>query len=138
METLCKAFDLEHLLNDPDLAENRDRVIHKDKFLPQIIDKFRALTKAELMEKIETLGLPFAPIGKPEEMFEDPHLNAAGGLLDMEMENGERCKLPALPISLDGQRLGLNLNPPKAGEHTEELLLALGLDVSQLKSNGVI
>jgi len=135
---LCNAFGLEHLLEDPELAENRDRVIHKDKFLPQIIDKFKSMTKAELMKKIENLGLPFAPIGKPEEMFDDPHLNAGGGLLDMEMEDGERCKLPALPISLDGERLGLNLDPPKAGEHTDELLRALGLDVAELKSKGVI
>jgi len=135
---LCKAFGLEHLLEDPDLVENRDRVIHKDKFLPQIIDKFKSMTKTELMEKIENLGLPFAPIGKPEEMFDDPHLNTGGGLLDMEMEDGGRCKLPALPISLDGERLGLNLDPPKAGEHTEELLGALGLNVAELKTKGVI
>ena len=135
---LCEAFDLQHLLKDPDLTENRDRVIHKDKFLPQIIAKFKSLTKAELMEKIENLGLPFAPIGKPEEMFDDLHLNAEGGLLDMEMENGERCKLPALPISLDGERLGLHLDPPKAGEHTESLLKDMGLDIGELKAKGVI
>ena len=135
---LCEAFGLEHLLNNPELAENRDRVIHKDKFLPQIIEKFKSMTKSELMEKIENLGLPFAPIGRPEDMFDDPHLNAGAGLIDMEMEDGERCKLPALPISLDGERLGLHLNPPKAGEHTEELLGALGLDIADLKSKGVI
>ena len=135
---LCNAFGLEHLLDNPDLAENRDRVIHKDKFLPQIIEKFKSMTKAELMEKIENLGLPFAPIGRPEDMFDDPHLNAKGGLLDMEMEDGGRCKLPALPISLDGQRLRLHLDPPKAGEHTEELLTQLGLDIPKLKSKGVI
>lgn len=135
---LCEAFDLHHLLDDPELAENRDRVIHKDKFLPQIIARFKALTKAELMDKIENLGLPFAPIGKPEDMFDDPHLNAAGGLLDMEMEDGGRCKLPALPISLNGERLGLTMDPPKAGEHTDEILAALGLDVSALRQKGVI
>tara|TARA_Y100000385_G_scaffold82698_1_gene84684 strand:+ start:64 stop:1275 length:1212 start_codon:yes stop_codon:yes gene_type:complete len=135
---LCNAFGLEHLLEDSELAENRDRVIHKDKFLPQIVEKFKLLTKAELMEKIENLGLPFSPIGKPEEMFDDLHLNAGGGLLDMEMEDGERCKLPALPISFDGERLGLHLDPPKAGEHTEEQLQKLGLDIAELKSKGII
>lgn len=135
---LCEAFDLHHLLDDPELVQNRDRVIHKDKFLPQIIARFKALTKAELMEKIENLGLPFAPIGKPEDMFDDPHLNAAGGLLDMEMEDGGRCKLPALPISLNGERLGLKMDPPKAGEHTVEILAALGLDVTALREKGVI
>jgi len=135
---LCNAFGLQHLLEDPDLVENRDRVIHKDKFLPQIIETFKSMTKADLMEKIENLGLPFAPIGKPEELFDDPHLNAAGGLLDMEMEDGGRCKLPALPISLNGVRPGLHMDPPKAGEHTEEILKNLGLDVAAMKDSGII
>jgi len=125
---LCNAFGLEHLLEDPELAENRDRVIHKDKFLPQIMDKFKSMNKAELMDKIENLGLPFAPIGKPEELFEDPHLNASGGLLDMEMEDGGRCKLPALPVSFDGNRPGLSLDPPKVGEHNTEVLKSAGFD----------
>ncbi len=137
-KTLCEAFDLHHLLNDPDLVENRDRVIHKDKFLPLLIEKFKSMNKSELMEKIENLGLPFAPIGKPEDMFDDPHLNASAGLLDMEMEDGGRCKLPALPISLDGERLGLHLDPPKAGEHTREILTRLGFDIAEFENKGVI
>ena len=136
--TLCEAFDLQHLLDDPDLAENRDRVIHKDKFLPQIEAAFAQLTKAELMARIEHLGLPFAPIGKPEDMFDDPHLNAGGGLLDMEMEDGARTKLPALPISLDGARPALHRDPPKAGEHTEEVLAEAGVDVDALREAGAV
>ena len=137
-KTLCEAMGLEHLLNDPQLAENRDRVIHKDKFLPQIIEVFKSMTKAELMAKMEHLGLPFAPVGKPEEMFDDVHLNASGGLLDMEMEDGQRCKLPALPISMDGARPGLHLDPPKVGEHNLEILSGLDLDAAALKTQGVI
>jgi len=135
---LCEAFGLSHLLNDPELTENRDRVIHKDKFLPQIIQRFKSMTKAELMEKMETLGLPFAPIAKPEELFDDPHLNSHGGLLDMAMEDGERCKLPALPMSLNGSRPALRMDPPKTGEHTEEILRELGLSTEDLRNDGVI
>lgn len=140
-KTLCNAFGLEHLLNDPDLAENRDRVIHKDRFLPEVEAAFKALTKAELMEKIEHLGLPFAPIGKPEDMFDDPHLNASGGLLDMEMEDGTPAKLPALPVALNGQRIGLRLSPPKAGEHTDAVLSETGLSdpqIAALRDAGLI
>lgn len=131
---LCEAFGLEHLLKDPELAENRDRVIHKDRFLPEIEAAFKALTKAELMEKIEHLGLPFAPIGKPEDMFDDPHLNASGGLLDMELEQGQNAKLPALPVALDGGRVGLRLSPPKVGEHTDAVMNETGLSEDQIKA----
>lgn len=138
---LCEAFGLEHLLDDPDLAANRDRVIHTDRFLPQIINKFKSMSKADLMEKIENLGLPFAPIGKPEDLFDDPHLNATGGLLDMEMEDGGRCKLPALPVSFDGVRPGLELDPPKVGEHNEEIMHSIGLspeEIEIMKSKGIL
>ncbi|MEL6687921.1 MAG: CaiB/BaiF CoA-transferase family protein, partial [Pseudomonadota bacterium] len=131
---LCEAFGLEHLLEDPDLAENRDRVIHKDRFLPEIEAAFKALTKAELMEKIEHLGLPFAPIGKPEDMFDDPHLNASGGLLDMELEDGQAAKLPALPVALNGDRIGLRLSPPKIGEHTHAVMQEAGLSEDQISA----
>jgi crotonobetainyl-CoA:carnitine CoA-transferase CaiB-like acyl-CoA transferase len=133
-KTLCNAFGLDHLLEDPDLAENRDRVIHKDRFLPEIEAAFKALTKAELMAKIEHLGLPFAPIGKPEDMFDDPHLNASGGLLDMELEDGQRAKLPALPVALDGERIALRHSPPKIGEHTETVLKEAGLSDAQISA----
>ena len=46
-KTLCNAFGLEHLLEDPDLVENRDQVVHKDRFLPEIQAAFKALTKVE-------------------------------------------------------------------------------------------
>ena len=102
---LCEAFGLEHLLTDPGLAENRDRVIHKDKFLPQIIEKFKSMTKSELMEKIENLGLPFAPIGRPEDMFDDPLMQAqASSIWKWKMEsvaNSPPCRL-ALMVNVLG------------------------------------
>ena len=71
-------------------------------------------------------------------MFDDPHLNAGDGLLDMEIEDGTRTKLPNLPIALDGARLPLRNDPPKAGEHTEAVFKAAGLDVGTLKASGAI
>jgi len=74
-------------------------------------------------------------------MFDDPHLNAGGGLLDMEMEDGERCKLPALPVSLDGERFGLAMDPPKVGEHNKEVLNSIGLsddEVDTMQADGLI
>ena len=90
---------------------------------------------------LEEVGLPFAPISKPEDLFEDPHLNAKGGLLDLELPDGTPVKLPALPVEMDGARPGLRLNPPKVGEHTTELLDGLGLsakDIQCLAASGVI
>ena len=77
-------------------------------------------------------GLPFAPITRPEDLFDDPHLNAQGGLLDVTLPDGGTTKLPSLPISMSGERLGLSLNPPRIGEHSRDVLKRLGHSSAQI------
>ncbi len=137
----CDAFGLETLANDESLTENRDRVLKRDVIMPIVRAAFKTFTKAELMEKLERTGLPFAPISRPEDLFDDPHLNAGGGLLDLEMEDGTLTKLPALPISLNNKRLCKRLNPPKVGEHTNAILASAGYsnqEIAQLRQADVI
>lgn len=125
-KSFCAAFDLTDWANDPDLSENNNRVARRDEIIPVLRDLFVTYSKEELMNRLEQTGLPFAPITRPEDLFEDPHLNAKGGLLDLELPDGGRVKLPALPITMDYERCGLTLNPPKIGEHSVEILASLG------------
>ncbi|WP_291075360.1 CaiB/BaiF CoA-transferase family protein [Hyphomonas sp.] len=125
-KSFCAAFDLTDWANDPDLSENNNRVARRDEIIPVLRDLFVTYTKEALMNRLEQTGLPFAPITRPEDLFEDPHLNAKGGLLDLELPDGGRVKLPALPITMDDERCGLTLNPPKIGEHSVEILASLG------------
>jgi crotonobetainyl-CoA:carnitine CoA-transferase CaiB-like acyl-CoA transferase len=78
------------------------------------------------MAKCDALGLPFAPITRPEDLFDDPHLNASGGMTEITLPNGVKTRLPVLPMEIDGRRLGARLDLPRIGEHTRELLEALG------------
>ena len=61
-------------------------------------------------------------------MFEDPHLNDSGGLLDIDLPQGGQTKLPALPIQMKGNRFGVKHQVPELGEHTREVLKDLGFD----------
>jgi crotonobetainyl-CoA:carnitine CoA-transferase CaiB-like acyl-CoA transferase len=127
---LCEAFDLQALAADRSLDTNNDRVTHKDRILPVIKDTFLKYSKAELMAKLETTGLPFAPIAKPEQLFDDPHLAANQGLLPITVTDGprkgERTRLPALPLEMDGRRFGVHRDVPRAGQHTREVLAEAG------------
>ncbi len=80
---------------------------------------------------MEAAGLPFAPIMKPEDLLDDPHLLATGGLADIRLTDGARAgqtvKTTLFPFTLDGERLGVKLNPPRRGEHTREVLREVGL-----------
>ncbi|HBH89712.1 MAG TPA: formyl-CoA transferase, partial [Hyphomonadaceae bacterium] len=137
----CEAFGLAEWAGDESLAQNNERVARRDEIMPVLRALFETYSKDDLMVILEEVGLPFAPISKPEDLFDDPHLNAKGGLLDLELPDGTPVKLPALPVEMDGARPGLRLNPPKVGEHTTELLDGLGLsskDIQCLAASGVI
>ncbi len=123
----CRAFGREAWLADPRLATSQGRVDSRGWIIPEIADIVRERSMAELCPVFEKLGLPFAPVNKPGDLFDDPHLNASGGLLDLELADGRTVKTPALPISIDGRRLQKRRDPPRIGEHTDEILAELGL-----------
>jgi len=137
----CLDFGFDEFLADDTLATNTGRVSQRERTLPVIRERFSQLDKATLMAKLEATGLPFAPIARPEELFDDPHLNAAGGLVALTLPNGVATKLPALPIEMAGRRFGLRQGLPAIGAQTRERLLAGGLsadDVDALAAAGVV
>jgi crotonobetainyl-CoA:carnitine CoA-transferase CaiB-like acyl-CoA transferase len=88
--------------------------------------------KQELMDRCEKLGLPFAPIARPEDLFDDPHLNASHGLTPVTLNNGVRTKVPVLPIEMDGRRFGTRIDIPQVGEHTRSVLESIGYDAAAI------
>jgi len=130
----CEAFGLHELLNDPALKSNPQRVDARPRILPIVTAIFVKMSKQELMAKCDKLGLPFAPIAKPEDLFDDPHLNASGGLAPVTMPNGIKTKVPNLPIEMDGARLTTRLDIPKVGEHSREVLSSLGYDAAAIEN----
>ncbi len=137
----CEAFGLADWAADESLKANNARVARRDEIIPVLKTLFAEYAKEDLMVILEEVGLPFAPISKPEDLFDDPHLNAEGGLLELELPDGTPVKLPALPVEMSGARPGLRLNPPKVGEHTVSVLEELGLtdaDIKALQGSGDI
>ncbi len=140
-EKFCAAFDLHALGADPQYRTNSQRVLARETLLPHVREVFKGYTKADLVAKLERTGLPFAPIGKPEELFDDPHLLASGGLGETTLEDGRMTQLPLLPVELDGVRPTQGGALPRVGQHTNETLRALGVsdaDIARLKSENVI
>lgn len=128
--TFCTAMGFEDMLADPALQTNNDRVRARDTMLPQLRARLAAFSAAHLAQVFETHQLPYAPISRPEHLLDDPHLLASGGLADVRLSDGERAgvmaKTTLLPVRMDGERLPVRMHPPRAGEHTQELLHSLG------------
>ncbi|AQQ67926.1 formyl-CoA transferase [Microbulbifer agarilyticus] len=128
----CEEFDLDELANDPALSSNAGRVAARDRLIPQISALFASLPKNDMMARLDRAGIPFAPINKPADLFEDPQLSSAGGLIPVTLENGAETQLPALPVEFGGQRLGLRRDLPEIGEHSVEVARSLGLTDEQI------
>ncbi len=122
----CEAFGFDDLAADPRLATNNLRVGVREWLLGVLRERLASHTAAELSAVFERHGLPFAPITRPQDLFADPHLNATGGLAPLELPDGSATQVPLLPMTLDGRRPGVRLQPPKPGEHTQEVLRSLG------------
>lgn len=141
----CNAFNLDHLREDLRFTTNNLRVENREVLLPILKEFLGSKYLNEIAEKFESNGLPYALIKKPQDLFDDPHLIATDGLGEIEMSSGPRSgtstKTPLLPITMDGKRLQIRLNPPKLGEHSKSLLNGLGYsdsEIDQLIINKVV
>jgi crotonobetainyl-CoA:carnitine CoA-transferase CaiB-like acyl-CoA transferase len=123
---MCDAFGWADLKADPALGSNNDRVRERPRLLPILRERFAAYSAQQLSELFEQHGLPYAPIKKPHELVDDPHLLATGSLAPMTLPNGETTNTVLFPFAMDGQRMGVRLNPPQLGEHSAEILASLG------------
>ena len=134
--TFCDALGFADLKADAGLATNNQRVKARAELLAILRERLTGWGADDLAALFEKVGLPFAPIRRPEDLYDDPHLQATGGLADVRLPDGDKAgttvKTTLFPITLQGHRLGVRMNPPKMGEHTRALLAAIGYGPEQI------
>lgn len=139
--SFCDAFNLPGLASDHSLDTNAQRVGARDRVIPKLRALFKGLTREVLSRICEKGDLPFAPILRPDELFNDAQLKSPGAMMEVSLPDGRKTSIPALPLELDGKRLGLRLDVPRAGEHSISIAEEIGLDdreIEALKQDGII
>jgi crotonobetainyl-CoA:carnitine CoA-transferase CaiB-like acyl-CoA transferase len=131
-EIFCREFNEPELAADPRLKTNGMRVKERSWLIPRLGETLRRYTQAELAAHLENIGLPFAPIAKPWDLLDDPHLKASGGLVSTRVQ-GKTIRVPALPLEFDGERLPKRADPPRIGEHGAEILKELGCSAAEVQ-----
>lgn len=130
----CTKFAFNDFIDNSKMVTNGQRIDQRDAIIATVKNKFQLMEIDELITCLEEIGLPYAPINRPQDLSSDPHLQSSGGLLDVELNDSSVAQLPALPIELDGDRFGITRNIPKIGEHTQEVLKSLGYTDEQIVS----
>ena len=137
----CRELAEPGMAADQRLRTNSDRVRERGWLLPRLEQIFLRYAKAELEKKLEAIGLPYAPITRPRDLFDDRHLNSGSGMIETRDPRGTRFKVPRLPLELDGERLAQRNDPPAIGEGARGVLSGLGCsagEIEQLCAGGII
>jgi crotonobetainyl-CoA:carnitine CoA-transferase CaiB-like acyl-CoA transferase len=85
-------------------------------------------TSLALQEKLEQASVPYAPVRRPDQLLDDPHLRETGQLLPVPMQDERIGQLPKLPFRSSDYEFGIRRAPPKLGEHSREVLAEAGLE----------
>jgi crotonobetainyl-CoA:carnitine CoA-transferase CaiB-like acyl-CoA transferase len=138
---MCDTFGFSDWAEDAKLATNSDRVDQREWFLPALKERIGKLTRKELTTLAEKAGIPFAPVARPQDLFDDPHLNQAGCMVEIRLPNGSKARLPKLPLRLNERALELRSDPPQIGEGARGLLQTMGFyedQIRKLEEEGII
>ena len=139
-QRFCKEFGLEDLAADPDLDSNAKRAANRDRTIPRIEAVAASLTAAELMERMERVQVPYAPLNNPFDLLSDPQLNS-GKLMEVQTEAGPTIKTAGAPVASNNFMLSVRHQPPGLGQHTREVLLEIGYsepEIEALAASGVV
>ncbi len=118
-----------------------DREAARPWVVPAVAEVLKQWTMADLCAALEKANLSYAPVNQPHDLLKDPHLTQGGALMPTVLPGGEHISTPALPLEMNGQKVGKRSDPPKVGEHTVAILKSLGLDdesIALLRANGKI
>jgi crotonobetainyl-CoA:carnitine CoA-transferase CaiB-like acyl-CoA transferase len=131
-EKFCALFGLDDLWADESLRANNQRVLARDRIMPEVRALVKTFTGDAVIAKLDGTGLPFAPIGRPEDMFDDPHLLASRGLETVTLEDGRVAYLPPLPLEMGGVRVNADNALPTPGRDSDAVLVRLGYDADAI------
>lgn len=131
-QAACRMFGLDDLLDDPGLRAQMDRIDARARTIPRFAAAIGRYPLAELEAMFDKANLPFSPINRPQDMYDDPHVRRPGGLVDSANFDGTPFRTPVLPFEIDGRGLTDRADVPRLGADTDAVLRELGYSDAEI------
>jgi len=129
----CTAFEWSDWSEDDRLATNNGRIDEREWFLPELDRRVALWTKSEIIQRCTDNSIPFAPIARPGDLYDDPQLNEGNSLMPIKMKNGDLVKLPKFPLEYKGERVEKKNDPPEIGDANVQILKEIGITDEQIE-----
>jgi formyl-CoA transferase len=140
-EALLRAAELEILIGDPRFATRKHRTDGHDEIVRILREQFRKRSRTYWLPRLDSHGIPNAPINTIHEVFDDPQIKHIGIPKQITHAKMGTSNLVGSPINMSGTPPKFFRPAPLLGENTEEILTRLGYDgnaIKELRVNGVI
>ncbi|MGQ9491888.1 MAG: CaiB/BaiF CoA transferase family protein [Anaerolineae bacterium] len=141
-ERFCQALGVADTIGrDPRFATNADRLRHRDVLVPLLADIFRTQDAGHWLARLRAADIPCGPINEVDEALNDPQIIARGMIVEQMHATAGLVRSLGNPVHLSDTPVGYRRPPPALGQHTNEILSALGYsaqDIDRLRAQRVV
>jgi crotonobetainyl-CoA:carnitine CoA-transferase CaiB-like acyl-CoA transferase len=127
-QKLCGVLGAPKLAEDANYRDNTARLAHREELIAKLSSLTTQITGADLLAKLEAVGVPAGPINNLDQVFADPQVVHRGMQLDLPSAAAKGGKIPGVrtPIVIGGRPMAAERPSPRLGEHTAEVLREIG------------
>jgi crotonobetainyl-CoA:carnitine CoA-transferase CaiB-like acyl-CoA transferase len=136
---LAKAIGREYLLTDERFIGARTRRTNGPALVAELDAAFAALDFEDAARRLDAIDMVWSPVQRAAEVAADPQAEAAGCFVQTPDGQGGAFRAPASPARFPGSEDGPRGPAPTLGQHTDEVLAAVGFtagEITALRESG--